>query len=192
MHRFQVGGAAVELVRGDITRGSVVGDLDAIANAANSHLVRGGGVDGAIHDAAGPELARALEAVRASLPNGILLPGSAVITPGFRLPVRRVVHCVGPVYAREGDRAAALLQNAYREALRICREHEIASVAFPAISTGVYGYPLDEAARLAWDAVATDLRAHRKPDLVRFVLFDERSLAAFLLAARRAGVARPA
>jgi O-acetyl-ADP-ribose deacetylase len=184
MQRFEVGGIAVELRRGDITRASDVGDLQAIANAANSRLIGGGGVDGAIHRAAGSELARALDDVRERLPGGVLPPGGAVITPGFRLPVGHVIHCVGPVYGREGSRAPSLLRSAYREALRICRENGIESVAFPAISTGAYGYPLREAAEVAWDAVVEDLRANGRLRLVRFVLFDEPALDAFVAAAR--------
>lgn len=180
MEVFEVGHGVVELARGDITRASDVGDLDAIANAANSALVRGGGVDGAIHRAAGPELARALDRVRASLPSGVLSTGSAVMTPGFGLPVARVIHCVGPVYAASArDRAAALLRSAYVEALRICREEGLDSIGFPAISTGVYGYPLEEAASVACEAVTRALGAHHRPRRVRFVLFDDRAVGAF-------------
>jgi O-acetyl-ADP-ribose deacetylase (regulator of RNase III) len=180
MQRFEVGEGAVELRRGDITRATDVGDLAAIANAANSYLIAGGGVDGAIHDAAGPELEAALETVRNELPDKMLPTGGAVVTPGFRLPVGHVVHCVGPVYARAGDRAPLLLRRAYSEALRICRERGFDSIGFPAISTGVYGYPLDEAARVAWDAVTSELRAHGRPRLVRFVLFDDEAFSAFV------------
>jgi len=186
MLRFDVGRAVVELRRGDITRAADVGDLAAIANAANMHLIGGGGVDGAIHRAAGPLLPKALAAVRAELPGGVLPTGGAVVTPGFNLPVGHVIHCVGPVYDGEGDRAPVLLRSAYVEALRICREHAIDSVAFPAISTGVYGYPLAEAAEVAWIAVTSELLAHGKPSLVRFVLFDDRALSAFAAAAERA------
>jgi len=182
MKRFEFGNAVVELVRGDITRAADVGDLAAVVNAANSSLRRGGGVDGAIHRASGPELARALDEIRASLPGGILPPGGAVITPAFDLPVTRVIHCVGPVYAHEGSRSADLLRSAYTEALRICREEALQSVAFPAISTGVYGYPIDKAAFVAGKAVADVLRTYGTPRLVRFVLFDDGALAAFVRA----------
>jgi O-acetyl-ADP-ribose deacetylase (regulator of RNase III) len=97
---------------------------------------------------------------------------------------------VGPVYAAEGERAPALLRSAYAQALRICRERAFDSVAFPAISTGVYGYPLAEAAEVAWGAVTSELLAHGKPTLVRFVLFDDRALSAFAAAAER-GVPQP-
>jgi O-acetyl-ADP-ribose deacetylase (regulator of RNase III) len=186
MLRFEAGKARVELCRGDITRASDVGDVAAIANAANSHLIGGGGVDGAIHRAAGPRLAQALDEVRRRLPGRVLPAGGAVVTPGFSLPVGHVIHCVGPVYSHEGERAPALLRSAYVEALRICRERAFDSVAFPAISTGVYGYPLDEAAEVAWRAVTNELVTHGKPGLVRFVLFDERALSAFAAVAERA------
>jgi len=185
MLRFEVGEAAVELRRGDITSASDVGDLQAIANAANSSLIGGGGVDGAIHRAAGPALADALARVRGQLPGGTLPAGGAVATPGFRLPVEHVIHCVGPVYAREGGRAPALLGSAYTEALRICREQGFESVAFPAISTGIYGYPLEAAAEVACEAVFGELVAHGKPRLVRFVLFDERAMSVFAAVAKR-------
>jgi len=186
MLRFEVGKARVELRHGDITRASDVGDLAAIANAANSYLVGGGGVDGAIHRAAGPSLAKALGEVRERLSGGVLPAGGAVVTPGFDLPVGHVIHCVGPVYAREGDGAPALLRSAYVEALRLCRERGFDSVAFPAISTGVYGYPLAEAAEVALNAVTSELLAHGTPSLVRFVLFDDRALSVFAAAAERA------
>lgn len=185
MQRFEVGEAVVEMRRGDITLASDVGDLHAIANAANSSLIGGGGVDGAIHRAAGPALAAALADVRERLPGGTLPTGGAVVTPGFELPVGHVIHCVGPVYAREGARAPALLRAAYVAALRICRERTFESIGFPAISTGIYGYPLDRAAEVAWDAVKEDLVAHGSPRLVRFVLFDDRVLSAFTAVGER-------
>lgn len=190
MQRFAVGRASIELRRGDITSTADVGDLAAIANAANSYLIAGGGVDGAIHAVAGPELAAALAEVKQSLPGGVLPPGGAVVTPGFRLPVGSIVHCVGPVYATEGTRAPELLRSAYTEALGLCRRYGFDSIGFPAISTGVYGYPLDEAARVAWRAVESDLAAHGAPRVVRFVLFDDRALAAFSAAAREGQTAR--
>jgi O-acetyl-ADP-ribose deacetylase (regulator of RNase III) len=165
--RFAVGPCEVILVDGDITQENV----DAIANAANGALLGGGGVDGAIHRAAGPELLLACREVKKTLPDGELAPGGAVLTPGFRLPARHVIHCVGPVYRREGARAPALLARCYTEALRLCREHGLGSIAFPAISTGIYGYPLDEAARVSLTAVRDDLRAHQAPRTVKMVQF---------------------
>ena len=179
MHRFSVGAASLELVRGDLTQS----DTDAIANAANSMLAGGGGVDGAIHRAAGPELMEALRGLKAELPGGLLATGHAVLTPGFRLRAKHVIHCVGPIYDREGDRAAALLASCYREAIAICRDRSISTIAFPSISTGVYGYPLSEAAPVALAAVRGALDAPGGPALVRFVLFDDRTLEAYRSAA---------
>ncbi|HVK68491.1 MAG TPA: O-acetyl-ADP-ribose deacetylase [Polyangium sp.] len=176
---FAVGPCKVSLVEGDIT----TEDVDAIANAANAGLLGGGGVDGAIHRAAGPELVAACREVKKTLPGGLLRTGGAVITPGFRLRGRHVIHCVGPVYDREGARAPGLLASCHTEALRLCREQGLSSIAFPAISTGVYGYPLDEAARVSLTAVRDDLRTHGAPSLVRMVLFGANALLAFERAA---------
>lgn len=130
----------IEIVQGDITDLHV----DAIVNAANARLIRGGGVDGAIHRAAGPELAEAL-ARYDGCPTG-----GAVITPGFRLGAAWIIHAVGPVWQGGGAREEDLLANAYRSAFNLAREHGgIRSIAFPAISTGVYGFPKEPAARVA-------------------------------------------
>ena len=173
--RFAVGACEVILSEGDITREAV----DVIVNAANGSLLGGGGVDGAIHRAAGPELLAACREVKKTLPNGVLQTGWAVITKGFGLPARYVVHCVGPVYQREGARAPALLARCHTEALRLCRKHGLSSIAFPAISTGVYGYPLAEAARVSLTAVRDDLRAFGAPRKVKMVLFGAVALDAF-------------
>ncbi len=186
---WSIDGGKLELVVGDVT----AQDTDAIANAANAMLMGGGGVDGAIHRAAGPELLEALRGLKKTLPGGVLRTGGAVITPGFSLRAKHVVHCVGPIYAREGDEAPARLASCYREALRLVREHSLSSIAFPSISTGVYGYPVREAARVALETVAVELRefggrggsAPRPgPSLVRFVLFDLETLDAYVEAAR--------
>lgn len=171
----------VELTQGDITRA----DTLAIANAANAQLLGGGGVDGAIHRAAGPALLEALADVKRGLPGGVLETGGAVLTPGFSLGAKYVIHCVGPIYAREGERAAALLGSCYSAALRLCREHAIESIAFPSISTGIYGYPVDEAAPVALEAVRRGLADGRLPRLARFVLFDPPTLEAYRSAAAR-------
>jgi O-acetyl-ADP-ribose deacetylase (regulator of RNase III) len=159
----------LEFVRGDITEQSV----DAIVNAANSSLLGGGGVDGAIHRAAGPEL---LEECRRL---GGCETGDARATGAGRLPARWVVHTVGPVWRGGGAGEAELLASCHRRSLEVARDLGARSVAFPAISCGIYGYPIAEAARIAVDAV----RAHEL-DLVRFVLFDDEAYDAFAAAAR--------
>jgi O-acetyl-ADP-ribose deacetylase len=161
----------IVLVEGDITEQAV----DAIVNAANATLLGGGGVDGAIHRRGGPSILEACRRIRSTeWPDG-LPTGRAVATTGGDLPARWVIHTVGPVYAREED-PATLLSSCHTESLRIADELEAAGVAFPAISTGVYGYPIDEAARVAVDAVRTADTSVRE---VRFVLFDATAHAAF-------------
>jgi O-acetyl-ADP-ribose deacetylase len=161
----------IVLLRGDITRQ----DADAIVNAANPSLLGGGGVDGAIHHAGGPEILEACRRVRAErYPEG-LPTGRAVATTAGRLPARWVIHTVGPIYAASADPAGELA-SAYRESLRVADDLGATTVAFPAISTGVYGYPLDEASVVAVRAVRD---AHADVAEVRFVLFDERALGAF-------------
>lgn len=160
---------------GDITREPV----DAMVNAANSSLLGGGGVDGAIHSAGGPKILEACREIRRTrLPAG-LPTGEAVATTAGDLPARWVIHTVGPVYggAPEDER---LLARCHVEALRVAEELGARSVAFPAISTGAYGYPLEEAARISVGAILT---ADTRIEDVRFVLFDERALAAFEAAA---------
>jgi O-acetyl-ADP-ribose deacetylase (regulator of RNase III) len=155
--------------RGDITKVEV----DAIVNAANVIMLGGGGVDGAIHRAAGPEL---LEACR-RLPaiDGIRCPfGEARITPGFRLPARFVIHTVGPIYGRTPE-PELVLRRAYDACLRLAHEHGLCSIAFPAISAGSYGFPLDPAASIAIAAA----REHGGVEQVRFVLFEANVYDAF-------------
>lgn len=179
--RWLIGARRLELEQGDITRA----DTDAIGNAANAMLAGGGGVDGAIHRAAGPELLDSLRSVKKSLPGGVLATGGAVITPGFALRARFVVHCVGPIYAREGERAAELLASCYRSALRLCEEHALKSISFPSISTGVYGYPVVDAAPVALEVVAAELGRSKTVERCRFVLFDVPTLEAYANAAER-------
>ena len=156
----------LELVEGDITEQ----DTEAIVNAANPSLLGGGGVDGAIHRAAGPEL---LEECRTL---GGCRTGDAKITKGYRLKAKYVIHTVGPVYFREGpERAAELLASAYRRSLEVASENNIRSVAFPSISTGAYGYPMEEAAPIALRTVIDYLKTHTDIELVRFVLFGRRA-----------------
>jgi O-acetyl-ADP-ribose deacetylase (regulator of RNase III) len=168
----------MELVRGDIT----ALDVDAIVNAANETLLGGGGVDGAIHRAAGPELLRACRALPEVRP-GVRCPtGEARITPGFRLRAHHVIHTVGPVWNGGDGGEPALLASCYRESLRVAREHALRSVAFPAISCGVYGYPLAAAAAVAVATVHAELAASAKPPRVLFCCFGDDVAAAYLAA----------
>jgi O-acetyl-ADP-ribose deacetylase (regulator of RNase III) len=163
---------ALRAVRGDITQA----DVDVVVNAANPGLLGGGGVDGAIHRAGGPEILAECRAVKARLPGGLLPRGSAVATTAGRLPARWVVHTAGPVWS-PGEDLAHVLRSCYSESLRVADELRAGTVAFPAISAGVYGWPLDDAARQA----VAGVRAARVECVteVRFVLFDDRALAAF-------------
>ena len=161
--------ATLEAAQGDITREAV----DAIVNAANSGLARGGGVCGAIFSAAGPELDGACAEL------GGCPTGDAKATPGFRLPARWIIHTVGPVW-HGGDRGEPeLLASAYRRSLAVADEIGARTVAFPAISTGIYGYPLDAATAIAVESCRD---AETSVDLIRFVAFDDRTLAAYQLA----------
>jgi O-acetyl-ADP-ribose deacetylase (regulator of RNase III) len=181
MHSYAVGRGRIELVCGDITRA----DTHAIANAANAMLMAGGGVDGDIHRAAGPGLQQALRRIKLELDGGMLPTGDAVLTEGFALPAKFVIHCVGPIYSREGPRARELLASCYRNALALCEKHGIESVAFPSISTGAYGYPVTEAAETAMATVDAWLAGHPRPGLCRFFLFDPPTLEAYRQAAER-------
>ena len=165
----------IEVVRGDLT----LEDVDAIVNAANSSLLGGGGVDGAIHRAGGPAILEACREIRrTSCPDG-LPTGQAVATTGGALRARWVIHTVGPVYDAH-DHPEHLLASAHTESLRVADEIGARTVAFPAISCGVYGYPVREAAPVA---VTTVRAAGTDVDLVRFVLFDDRAYEAFSAAA---------
>lgn len=157
---------AIDVVRGDITTLRV----DAIVNAANAALAGGGGVDGAIHRAAGPELHAACRAIPMVAPFVRCPTGEARITPGFALPARHIVHTVGPVWEGGGEDEAELLASCYFACLELAVEHRLASLAFPAISCGVYGYPADEAVRIA----VASVRAWREalPARVVFCVFD--------------------
>lgn len=169
----------IRIVRGDITDETV----DAIVNAANSSLLGGGGVDGAIHQRGGPAVLAATRELRAtSLPDG-LPTGQAVATTAGDLAAKWVIHAVGPVWSATEDRTP-LLQNAYRSSLRVARELGARTVAFPAISAGVYGWPMDDAARLAVSTVRAVLSSGvGSVEHVRFVLYSDHAFDAFREAA---------
>jgi len=161
------GRGRVELVQGDITREL----LDAIVNAANSGLMGGGGVDGAIHNAGGPAIRQECREIIDR--QGPLPAGEAVLTSGGRMAARHVIHTVGPVWRGGGHDEAETLARCYRKSLELAAARGLSSVAFPAISTGVYGYPVDQAAGVALSTVREVLRAGSPVSLVRCVLFSE-------------------
>jgi O-acetyl-ADP-ribose deacetylase (regulator of RNase III) len=165
----------LEVVEGDITALQV----DAIVNAANQTLLGGGGVDGAIHRAAGPELLTACRALPLVQPNVRCPTGQARITPGFRLPAKYVIHTVGPVWHGGDDDEAELLASCYRESLRLAHEHGLHSIAFPAISCGVYGYPIDLAVPIAVDAARTWQAEQLLPERIIFCCFGTAMAAAY-------------
>ncbi|MEU7476287.1 O-acetyl-ADP-ribose deacetylase [Lentzea sp. NPDC042327] len=161
--------STVEFVQGDITEQHV----DVVVNAANSSLLGGGGVDGAIHRRGGPEILAECRALRAGHYGGGLKTGQAVATTAGRLPARWVVHTVGPVWSATEDRSE-LLADCHRNSLRVAAELGAVSVAFPAISTGIYGWPVESAAEIALAAVRD-----APVELVRFVLFDRKTYEAY-------------
>ncbi len=157
--------STLEVVQGDITQQ----DTEAIGNAANSALAGGGGVDGAIHRAGGPSIMSELKARYNGCPTG-----SAVITSGGNLKAKYVIHAVGPRYSGS-PKDPELLSGAYRKSLELCTQNKISSIAFPSISTGIYGYPVEEASRIALKTVMDHLKSHPQIKLVRFVLFDSKT-----------------
>ncbi len=164
----------VRVVVGDITKQDVV----AVVNAANSTLLGGGGVDGAIHRVGGPSILKECEQIRATrFPKG-LPTGLAVITSGGDLPARFVIHTVGPIYDRSQNNAA-LLTACYQNSLLLAREHSISSVAFPSISTGAYGYPPDEAATVSSLAIKEFCESNTQPVEVRLVFFNQNAARVF-------------
>jgi O-acetyl-ADP-ribose deacetylase len=160
----------IEAVRGDITDQAV----DAIVNAANTSLLGGGGVDGAIHRVAGPELLAECRGL------GGCPTGEARITRGYRLPARYVIHTVGPVWAGGTQGEAELLRRCYANTMQLAADHGIRSIAFPAISTGVYGYPIESAAHIAVAAVREALSRPTSVEVVRFVCFSDRDWNVYL------------
>ncbi|MBN1523529.1 MAG: O-acetyl-ADP-ribose deacetylase [Spirochaetales bacterium] len=166
----------IEVCIGDITTLSI----DAIVNAANSSLLGGGGVDGAIHRAAGPSLLEECRQLRSShYPNG-LSTGEAVITKAGNLPSKHVIHTVGPIYNPNDPAMPELLASCYTTSLTLAAEHKLTVVAFPAVSTGVYGYPKSKAANIASDAVIAFLKKNAFPQKVIFVFFKTKDADIFL------------
>jgi len=162
-----IAGVTIECVQGDIVRQD---DLDAIVNAANAQLRIGGGVAGAIHRAAGPGLEEECA------PLAPIRPGQAVITGAHELPNRHVIHCLGPVYGMD-EPADELLAACYSNALTLAEEHGLRSIGLPALSTGAFGYPMEPAARVAFDTIAQRAAELNSLRLIRFVLFSERDQA---------------
>ena len=162
----------IEVIEGDITRLAV----DAIVNAANNSLLGGGGVDGAIHRAAGPELKEECRTL------GGCPTGEARITKGYRLPAKHVLHTVGPVWRDGQHREDELLANCYRNSLALAAKHDLKTIAFPAISTGVYGFPLDRATRIAVAEAKKFLESNSTVEKILFVCFGERAYQCYLKA----------
>jgi O-acetyl-ADP-ribose deacetylase (regulator of RNase III) len=169
MMKVTIGSSVLELVQGDITKQ----DTEAIANAANSGLRGGGGVDGAIHRAGGPSIMEECRRI------GGCPTGHAVLTTGGNLKAKYVIHAVGPIYRGGNRNEEELLKSAYQSCLKIASEKGIKSIAFPSISTGVYGYPIDKASRIALTTIWDYLLKHPEIELVRFVLFGDTNYRAY-------------
>jgi len=168
----------IELVQGDITRQQV----DAIVNAANSSLLGGGGVDGAIHRAGGPAIFEECKQIRKL--EGECAPGNAVITGGGNLKARFVIHTVGPIWRGGRNSEKDILANAYQNSLLLALQYECKTIAFPSISTGAYGFPVEMAAPIAISTIRNFLNENEFVDTVRMVLFDKRTLAFYQTAAK--------
>ena len=172
------GGKAIEIYGpADITEESI----DAIVNAANAHLLGGGGVDGAIHRAGGPAILTECRQIVSKI--GTLAAGKAVITTGGQLAAKHIIHTVGPIYRGGESGEAETLAGCYRESVRLADEHGLTSVAFPAMSTGAYGYPVSDAAPIAISSTVDSLATARHVRLCRFVLFDISTVRAYQRAA---------
>jgi len=169
MVKVTINKSILELIDGNITEQ----ETDAIVNAANSSLLGGGGVDGAIHRAGGPKI---LEECRKL---GGCPTGEASITPGGNLKAKYVIHTVGPVYSGGNKHEAELLANAYKNSLNLASQYKLKSIAFPSISTGAYGYPISEASMVALKIVIDYLKTHTDIELVRFVLFGQKAYQAY-------------
>jgi O-acetyl-ADP-ribose deacetylase (regulator of RNase III) len=179
--QVKIGSSVLELIQGDITQQ----DTEAIVNAANRTLLGGGGVDGAIHRAAGPELLAECRTL------GGCETGDAVITRGYQLKAKYVIHTVGPVYRGASPTTERLLKSAYQRSLEVANARGIRSVAFPSISTGAYGYPIEEAAPVALHTVIGFLRTHPEIGQVRFVLRSSAAFRAFEQALQQVASAWP-
>jgi O-acetyl-ADP-ribose deacetylase (regulator of RNase III) len=159
-----------DAVMGDIARQP---DVEAVVNAANAQLQTGGGVAGALHRAAGPELyneCRKLAPIK---------PGEAVITKAYNLPNNYVIHCLGPVYGKDTPEDK-LLANCYKNALRLAEKHQVRSIAFPSLSTGAFGYPIEEAVNVTFNAILAELQGLKHLQKIKFVLFSEQDLKLYL------------
>jgi O-acetyl-ADP-ribose deacetylase (regulator of RNase III) len=179
MWSTRVGDGELTLVEGDLTQA----DVDVVVNAANSSLMGGGGVDGAIHRAGGPAILDECKRIVAS--RGALEAGAAVITTGGRLTARYVIHTVGPIWRGGREREPETLASAYTESLRLAQAHKLRRVAFPSISTGAYGYPLQLASEVALRTVRDELSRTDALDEVRFVLFHAEALRQYTASAIR-------
>lgn len=168
-HSCKANATTISLVRGDITRQQV----DAIVNAANSGLMGGGGVDGAIHRAGGPEILKECKQIVAM--QGKCATGQAVITGGGNLQAKFVIHAVGPIWRGGSSNEEEKLASAYRESLNLASQYEARTIAFPSISTGAYGFPTDKASRIAISTVREFCSGNKNVEEIRFVLFDERT-----------------
>ena len=175
MREFKIGAASLRLEWGNITAENV----EAIVNAANSMLMGGGGVDGAIHKAGGPQIHQECKVIRQKTGKKCP-PGEAVITSGGNLKARFVIHTVGPVWRGGGEGEEEILRRAYRNSLELASSKKIQSIAFPSISTGAYGYPAEKAAAAALDEVTLFLYAHPEgPKLVKFILYDSETFSIY-------------
>ncbi len=180
MESVKVGKATLSLIQGDITKQAT----DAIVNAANSSLMGGGGVDGAIHRVGGPAILEECKKIVAQI--GRLPTGQAVITTGGNLPAKYVIHTVGPIWRGGESKEPELLRNCYLNSLKLAKEKGIKTISFPSISTGAYGYPVEKASQVAVKAVIDFLKENQEIKEVTFVLFDSFSFNAYSNALRKA------
>jgi O-acetyl-ADP-ribose deacetylase len=182
METLTINSTTINLTMGDI----VVANTDALVNAANSELAGGGGVDGAIHKAGGPAIH--LDCQKIISTQGLVVPGKAVITSGGKLPVKCVIHAVGPIWYGGNHKEAEKLASAYSESLKLATSNNLESIAFPSLSTGAYHYPVDQAAKIALETVTEYLRLNKTSlKEVRFVLYDTKTYDAYARALSEIG-----